>query len=72
MQNPKNQQRTSFVNKEPPNNKSNNTDSAKVPAMIIGGALIGNLIAPGIGGAIVGGLVGGLVGSQSSEKKKDK
>lgn len=72
MQNPKNQQRASFVNKESPSNKGSNTDSAKVPAMIIGGALIGNLIIPGIGGAIFGGLVGGLVGSQSAEKKKGK
>jgi hypothetical protein len=72
MNTPKNGQRVSFDNKKPPNNKSNNTDSAKVPAMIIGGALIGNLIAPGIGGAIFGGLVGGLVGSKSSESKKDK
>lgn len=72
MNPPKNEQKTSFDNKTSPNNKSNNTDSAKVPAMIIGGALIGNLIAPGIGGAVFGGLVGGLVGSKSSENKKDK
>lgn len=60
------------MNKESPGSKSNNTDSAKVPAMIIGGALLGNLIVPGVGGAIIGGVVGGLVGSQSSEKKNKK
>jgi len=27
----------------------------------LGGALIGNMIAPGIGGAVIGGLLGGLL-----------
>jgi len=51
-----------------PNN--NNPDNTKVPALIIGGALLGNLIAPGIGGAVIGGLIGGIVGNQSSDKSK--
>ncbi|WGL29972.1 hypothetical protein OWC53_10680 [Pectobacterium brasiliense] len=63
-----NQEENTIETKEPENNESN-LNSARVPAMIIGGALIGNLIVPGIGGAFVGGIVGGLMGSQSIDKK---
>ncbi|ASY79611.1 hypothetical protein BJK05_06210 [Pectobacterium polaris] len=63
-----NQEENTIETKEPENNQSN-LNSARVPAMIIGGALIGNLIVPGIGGAFVGGLVGGLMGSQPVDKK---
>lgn len=73
MGDPKGLQRgASSGGKKPSGGEGESADSAKVPAMIIGGALIGNLIAPGIGGAIVGGLVGGIVGSQSSGKKGKK
>ncbi|MBV1842212.1 hypothetical protein [Photobacterium ganghwense] len=45
-------------------------DSTRIPALIIGGALIGNWIAPGVGGAIVGGIVGGIVGRNKPDTKK--
>ncbi|HDY7465848.1 TPA: hypothetical protein RQJ52_004313 [Vibrio vulnificus] len=45
-------------------------DSTRIPALIIGGALIGNWIAPGLGGAVVGGIVGGIVGRNKPDTKK--
>ncbi len=42
-----------------------NQDNSAVPALAIGGAILGNIIAPGIGGAIVGGIIGGLLGAKS-------
>ncbi|MCG9552705.1 hypothetical protein L1D11_04725 [Vibrio sp. Isolate32] len=45
-------------------------DSTRIPALIIGGALIGNWIAPGVGGAVVGGIVGGIVGRNKPDTKK--
>lgn len=54
------------------NNNKNTPDNAKVPALIIGGALVGNMIVPGIGGAIVGGIIGGILGSQSNDNKGSK
>lgn len=35
-------------------------------ALIVGGAIIGNMIIPGIGGAVAGGVVGGLVSTIES------
>jgi len=50
-------------------NRTNKTqkknDNTKVPALIIGGALLGNILAPGVGGAIVGGVIGGFLGNSS-------
>ncbi|KDC54721.1 hypothetical protein [Pseudoalteromonas sp. S3431] len=51
---------------------SKNNDNAKIPALIIGGALLGNLIAPGVGGAIVGGALGGFLGNSSKNNSKGK
>lgn len=42
--------------------------NSQVLAATVGGAVLGNLIAPGIGGAIFGGLVGALFGSDSIGK----
>ncbi|WP_139164144.1 GlsB/YeaQ/YmgE family stress response membrane protein [Desulfoluna spongiiphila] len=36
--------------------------------LAIGGALLGNIIAPGIGGALVGGLIGAFLGTKSNKK----
>lgn len=47
-------------------------DNTKIPALVIGGALVGNMIVPGLGGAIVGGILGGLVGSQANDKNGGK
>jgi hypothetical protein len=47
-------------------------DNSKMPVMIIGGALIGNLIAPGVGGAICGGIIGGIVSNQRPSKTQEK
>lgn len=55
----------------PPQKGSKDTDNSSVPALIIGGALLGNFLVPGLGGAIVGGLIGGVLGNQSSDKKED-
>jgi hypothetical protein len=63
MQAPKKQNQTD--NKRVPEN-------TKIPALVIGGALVGNMIIPGLGGAIVGGILGGLVGSQSNNKNGGK
>lgn len=43
-------------------------DNSAIPALAIGGAILGNLIIPGIGGAVFGGIIGGLLGANS---KKD-
>lgn len=43
-------------------------DNSAIPALAIGGAILGNLIVPGVGGALFGGLIGGLLGANS---KKD-
>lgn len=42
--------------------------NSQVLAATVGGAVLGNLIAPGIGGAIFGGLVGALLGNDSLGK----
>jgi hypothetical protein len=42
--------------------------NAQVLAATVGGAVIGNLIAPGIGGALFGGVIGALLGNGSREK----
>jgi len=42
--------------------------SAQVLAATVGGAVIGNLIAPGIGGALFGGVIGALLGNGSNDK----
>lgn len=56
----------------PSSNKKEAPDQTKIPALVIGGALVGNMIVPGIGGAIVGGILGGLVGSQTDNKNGGK
>lgn len=42
--------------------------NAQVLAATVGGAVIGNLIAPGIGGALFGGVIGALLGNGSPDK----
>ena len=42
--------------------------NAQVLAATVGGAVIGNLIAPGIGGALFGGVIGALLGNASRSK----
>jgi len=42
--------------------------NSQVLAATVGGAVLGNLIAPGIGGAIFGGLVGAILGNDSLNK----
>ena len=42
--------------------------NAQVLAATVGGAVLGNLIAPGIGGALLGGFFGALVGNGSRGK----
>lgn len=42
--------------------------NAQVLAATVGGAVIGNLIAPGIGGALFGGVIGALLGNGSRDK----
>lgn len=42
--------------------------NSQVLAATVGGAVLGNLIAPGIGGAFIGGLVGALLGNDSLNK----
>ena len=42
-----------------------------IPALAIGGAIIGNIISPGIGGAIVGGIIGIIIGKSSDKKESD-
>ncbi|MBX3713021.1 MAG: hypothetical protein KF800_13760 [Lysobacter sp.] len=39
--------------------------SAQVLSATIGGALIGNLIAPGVGGALIGGIIGAIIARKS-------
>ena len=56
---------------QPPQKGKKSSDNSSVPALIIGGALLGNFIVPGLGGAIVGGLLGGVLGNQSSDKEED-
>ena len=41
-------------------------------ALVVGGALFGNMIVPNIGGAVVGGILGGLVGSHTDNKSGGK
>lgn len=43
--------------------------NAQVLAATVGGAVIGNLIAPGIGGALFGGVIGALLGNGSRDKE---
>lgn len=42
--------------------------SAQVLSATIGGALIGNLIAPGVGGALIGGIIGAIIANNSDSK----
>lgn len=42
--------------------------NSQVLAATVGGAVIGNLIAPGIGGALFGGVIGALLGNSSRDK----
>ena len=44
-----------------------NKDNSAIPALAIGGAIIGNILAPGVGGALIGGLIGGLIGANSKK-----
>ena len=46
-------------------------DSNKILAIVLGGALVGNLIVPGLGGAIAGGILGALISSQAGRVKDD-
>lgn len=45
---------------------------ARLVALPIAGALIGNLLAPGMGGFLVGGLVGGVLAAEDKDKKMAK
>lgn len=42
--------------------------NAQVLAATVGGAVLGNLIAPGIGGVIIGGIFGAVLGNSSNNK----
>lgn len=42
--------------------------NAQVLAATVGGAVIGNLIAPGIGGALFGGVIGAILGNGPRDK----
>ena len=53
-------------NKKPP--PATEDKSAQVLAATVGGAILGNLIAPGAGGAILGGIIGAIFGKNSSDK----
>ena len=44
-------------------------DNSVVPALAIGGAIIGNILMPGVGGAFLGGIIGGWIAANS---RKDK
>ena len=46
-----------------------NKDNSAIPALAIGGAIIGNILFPGVGGALVGGIIGGLIGANSNKDK---
>ncbi|MBO6754602.1 hypothetical protein [Spongiibacter sp.] len=46
--------------------------SGTVLVTAVGGAILGNLIAPGIGGAVVGALLGGALGANSSKEDDDE
>ena len=43
--------------------------SAQVLSATIGGALLGNLIAPGVGGAILGGIIGAIIANNSDNRR---
>lgn len=49
-----------------------NQDNSAIPALAIGGAILGNLLFPGVGGAIAGGIIGGLLGASSKRDSEDE
>lgn len=50
---------------------SQDSSRVSVPALIIGGAIIGNLLIPGMGGALIGGAIGGYLSRLSTESAND-
>ena len=49
-----------------------NQDNSAIPALAIGGAILGNILFPGVGGAIAGGIIGGLLGANSKKDSEDE